>query len=571
MQTNNDIITKVYNNTYKYKCIVINFYKCLGGIMDIAINLIGGLGLFLFGMSYMGDGLQKAAGSKMKDILAALTKNKLMGVLVGTLVTGVIQSSSATTVMVVGFVNAGLMNLNQAVGIIMGANIGTTVTAFLVSLNITEVATFMVGLGVFIYLAAKKKKVKSIAEVIIGFGILFIGMNIMGNAMEPLETNPKFTGLITNFDNPLLGILVGFVMTAILQSSSATTGLLIAVATTGVITFEQAYPIVFGQNIGTCVTALLSSIGASKTAKRAAVIHLLFNVSGTLLFMIFLRKPVQWFILDMVPSYVPKQIAAGHILFNILNVIIIFPFSGLLVRASEFIVRKDDSESEHITKYIDERILITPSIALTQSAKEVLHLGNLAYEQFETAVKAFLESNEELAFKVFELERKVNELSKVTLEYLVKLDKVSLTNYEKDKLVVLMNALNDIERVGDHADNIGELVLYKIENKANFSQGAYDEIKTMFYNTMEVYKSTLTAIQTIDMGDCEKVIENDKKIDVMYKSLRKNHIERLNNYVCEPNAGVIFLDIIGNLERIGDHSSNIAESIIEALVKQNKH
>lgn len=539
--------------------------------MDIAINLIGGLGLFLFGMSYMGDGLQKAAGSKMKDILAALTKNKLMGVLVGTLVTGVIQSSSATTVMVVGFVNAGLMNLNQAVGIIMGANIGTTVTAFLVSLNITEIATLMVGVGVFIYLASKKKKVKSIAEVIIGFGILFVGMNIMSTAMKPLETNPQFTGLMTNFDNAFLGILVGFIMTAILQSSSATTGLLIAIAATGVITFEQAYPIVFGQNIGTCVTALLASIGANKTAKRAAVIHLLFNVSGTILFMLFLRKPVQWFILDLVPVNVPRQIAAGHIIFNIVNVIILFPFSNLLVKASEIVVKSDINDEKHVTKYIDERILITPSIALTQSAKEVLHLGNLAYEQFDTAVRAFLENNEELAYKVFELERKVNELSKASLEYLVKLDKVSLTNYEKDKLVVLMNAINDIERVGDHADNIGELVLYKIENKANFSEDAYNEIKTMFNDTMMVYKATLTAIQTISMDDCESVIENDKKIDVMYKELRKNHIERLNNFICEPNAGVIFLDIIGNLERIGDHSSNIAESIIEALVNQRKH
>lgn len=539
--------------------------------MDIAINLIGGLGLFLFGMSYMGDGLQKAAGSKMKDILAALTKNRLMGVLVGTLVTGVIQSSSATTVMVVGFVNAGLMNLNQAVGIIMGANIGTTITAFLVSLNITKVATLMIGFGVFMYLVAKKKKVKSIAEVIIGFGILFVGMKFMGNAMEPLESNPQFTGLMIKFDNPFLGILVGFVMTALLQSSSATTGLLIAVSATGAINFNQAYPIVFGQNIGTCVTALLSSIGASKTAKRAAVIHLLFNVIGTLLFILFLRHPVQYMVYQIVPTYVPKQIAAGHIFFNVINVIILFPFANLLVKASELIIKTDGSEETHITKYIDERLLVTPSIALTQTTKEVLHLGNIAYEQFTTAIKAFFENNEELAYKVFEIEKKVNELSKVTLEYLVKLDKVSLTNYEKDKLVVLMNALNDIERVGDHADNIGELVLYKIENKVNFSENANDEIKEMFNDTLAVYKSTLDAIKTIDCDDCDKVIVNDNKIDVMYKALRKNHIERLNNYVCEPNAGVIFLDIIGNLERIGDHSSNIAESILEALVKQKKH
>ncbi|MDD2494098.1 MAG: Na/Pi cotransporter family protein [Tissierellia bacterium] len=538
--------------------------------MDIAINLIGGLGLFLFGMSYMGDGLQKAAGSKMKDILAALTKNRLMGVLVGTLVTGVIQSSSATTVMVVGFVNAGLMNLNQAAGIIMGANIGTTITAFLVSLNITKVATFLIGIGVLIYLAAKKKKVKSIAEVIIGFGILFVGMNFMGDAMGPLETNPQFTGLMTKFDNPFLGILVGFVMTAILQSSSATTGLLIAVATTGVINFNQAYPIIFGQNIGTCVTALLSSIGATKTAKRAAVMHLLFNVTGTLIFMLFLRYPVQYLVYQIVPTYVPKQIAAGHIFFNIANVVILFPFANLLVKASEFIIKSDGSEEIHITKYIDERLLVTPSIALTQTAKEVLHLGNIAYEQFTTAIKAFIKNDEELVYKVFEIEKKVNELSKVTLEFLVKLDKVSLTNYEKDKLVVLMNALNDIERVGDHADNIGELVLYKIENKVNFSDSAKEEIKEMFDDTVKAYKLSLNALKTIDSDDCGKVILMDDKIDEMYRELRKNHIERLNNYVCEPNSGVIFLDIISNLERIGDHSANIAESVLEALTKERR-
>lgn len=538
--------------------------------MSIAINLIGGLGLFLFGMSFMGDGLQKAAGNKMKDILAALTKNRLMGVLVGTLVTGVIQSSSATTVMVVGFVNAGLMNLNQAVGIIMGANIGTTVTAFLVSLNITQFATLMVGLGVFMYLIAKRKKIKSMAEVIIGFGILFIGMELMGDAMVPLETNPNFTGLMTKFDNPYLGILVGFVMTAILQSSSATTGLLIAIATTGVITFEQAYPIVFGQNIGTCVTALLASIGANKTAKRAAVIHLLFNITGTLLFMLFLRKPVQMIIYSMVPNYVPQEIAAGHIFFNIINVVILFPFANLLVKASEFLIKDDGTETQKVTKYIDDRLLVTPSIALTQAAKEVLHLGNLALEEFETAVKAFFSNDEEMAHRVFDIEQKVNEINKKTIEYLVKLDKVSLTNYEKDKLVVLLNSINDIERIGDHADNIGELVLYKIENKVNFSDKANDELKEMFDETKKMYKNTLNAIATMDRDECNNIIANDDIIDEMYKNLRKNHIQRLNDYVCEPNAGIVFLDIISNLERMGDHSTNIAESLLEAANKNEK-
>ena len=533
--------------------------------MDIAIGLIGGLGLFLFGMFYMGDGLQKAAGSKMKDILAALTKNKLMGVLVGTLVTGVIQSSSATTVMVVGFVNAGLMNLNQAVGVIMGANIGTTVTAFLVSLNITKVATFMVGVGVAIFLIAKKRKVKSLAEVIIGFGILFIGMDLMKTAMEPFESNPEFISLMTKFDNPFLGIIVGFVMTAILQSSSATTGLLIAVAATGIITFEQAYPIIFGQNIGTCVTALLASIGANKTAKRAAVIHLLFNVTGTVLFMIFLRNPVAWMVYRLVPVNVPQQIAAGHIFFNVINVIILFPFSGLLVKASELIVRKDGRETESVTKYIDDRILVTHSIALIQSAKEVLHLGNIVMAQFEAAKKAFLESKEELVYEIFEHEKEVNKLHKEILEYLVKLDKFSLTNAEKDKLFVMLNATSDIERVGDHIDNIGELLLYKIENKADFSEEATFEITSMFDLTIKAYKYSLNALTCTDPDDLKAVAKYEEEIDKMYKVLRKNHIDRLNNLICNPNAGIVFLDMISNLERVGDHSMNIAEHIMEVV------
>lgn len=535
--------------------------------MDIIIGLIGGLGLFLFGMSFMGDGLQKSAGNKMKDILAALTKNKLMGVLVGTLVTGVIQSSSATTVMVVGFVNAGLMNLNQAVGVIMGANIGTTVTAFLVALNITKIATVSVGIGVILYLVSKHRKIKSIAEVIIGFGILFIGMKFMSDAMSPLKTNEEFLSLITKFDNPILGILVGFIMTAILQSSSATTGLLIAVSTTGVISFSQAYPIIFGQNIGTCVTALLASIGANKTAKRAAVIHLLFNVVGTVIFIIFLRIPVEMLIYKFVSSNVPQQIAAGHILFNIINVILLFPFSGLLVKASEFIIRTDGEDSERITKYIDDRLLVTPSVALIQASKEVLHLGNIVLEQFNVATKAFFTGDSDLCFKVFDIEKKVNQLNRVTIEFLVKLDKEEMTDYEKDKLVVLMNTIDDIERVGDHADNIGELALYKIENSATFSEEANQELREMFELTNNVYKSSLNVLKTNDYDESMKLIKDDKKIDVMYKTLRKNHIERLNTYVCEPNAGIVFLDLIGNLERIGDHSSNIAETIIEIISK----
>lgn len=307
--------------------------------MDIVVSLIGGLGLFLFGMSYMNEGLQKAAGKKMKSILAVLTKNKFMGVILGMVVTGIIQSSSATTVMVVSFVNAGLMNLNQATGIIMGANIGTTVTAVLVSMNITKAATFLGGIGVFLFLISKNKKVKHISQIVIGFGILFVGMDIMENAAVPLRSNPQFISLMIRFKNPYLGILSGFVMTAVLQSSSATTGLLIAMSSTGAIPLNNAYPIVFGQNIGTCVTAMLASIGTNITARRAAFIHLMFNVAGTILFMVFIRIPVERFILEIVPSNVPRQIALGHILFNVISVVLIFPFSDWLVKSSEIMVK----------------------------------------------------------------------------------------------------------------------------------------------------------------------------------------------------------------------------------------
>lgn len=538
--------------------------------MDIAISLIGGLGLFLFGMSYMGDGLQKAAGNKMKSILAALTKNKFMGLLVGTLVTAVIQSSSATTVMTVGFVNAGLMNLDQAVGIIMGANIGTTVTAFLVALDITKIATLLVGIGVFVYLAAQKIKVKSFAEVIIGFGILFVGMDLMKNSMAPLQENPAFMGMLTKFTNPFLGLLVGFAMTAVLQSSSATTGLLIAVSASGGITLPMAYPIVFGQNIGTCVTALLSSIGANKTAKRAAVIHLLFNVIGSLLFIFILRYPVQWLILQIVPVNVPQQIAAGHILFNLINVIILFPFSSLLVKVSKLIIKGQDEDKDNIIKYIDQRLLATPPIAINQAAKEVMRLGKMVYNEFEISIDAFLTKNETLAYKVFDIEKNVNALTKLILVFLVKLDKEALTDIEKDKLVTLMNCINDIERVGDHADNIAELSLYKINNNVSFSESAIIEIKEMYKLTKEVYQMALDALTTIDCDDCNKVKTYDKNIDIMFKNLRKNHIDRLNNHVCEPNSGVIFLDIISNLERIGDHSSNIATIILEVINKKSE-
>ncbi len=533
--------------------------------MNIAINLLGGLGLFLFGMNFMGDGLQKVAGSKMKSILAALTKNKFMGLIVGTLVTAVIQSSSATTVMTVGFVNAGLMNLGQAVGIIMGANIGTTITAFLVSLDITKIATVMVGVSSFMLILAKRKRIKNIAEVTIGFGILFVGMEMMKNAMGPLQNNPEFMSLLTKFTNPYLGLFVGFVMTAILQSSSATTGLLIAVASGGGISLAMAYPIIFGQNIGTCVTAMLSSIGANKTAKRAAVIHLLFNVFGSAIFLFVLRFPVEWLILKFVQSNVPQQIATGHILFNLVNVVLLFPFSNMLVKASELVIRGKDIEKESIVKYIDERLFATPPIAVHQAAREVLHLGKTAAAELDSAIDAFINKNEDAIYITHEKEKMVNSLTRHILEFLVKLDKEDLSSHEKDKIVVLMNCINYIERVGDHAKNIAELATFKIEDEVIFSDLAVTEFKDMYALTKEIYQLSLNALVTTDSNDCENIFAKDDVIDKMFANLRANHMDRLNKNVCVPKSGVIFLDAISDLERIGDHAKNIATAILEII------
>lgn len=537
--------------------------------MDIAIGLIGGLGLFLFGMTYMGDGLQRAAGERMKNILAVLTKNKFMGLLVGTVVTMIIQSSSATTVMTVGFVNAGLMNLQQAIGIIMGANIGTTATAFLVSLSIDKLAPLFIGIGVFVHISAKKKKIKDFSQVIIGFGILFLGMDLMKNAVKPLQESPIFLDILSNLNNPFLGILAGFGITALLQSSSATTGLLIAVASGGGITIQMAFPIIFGQNIGTCVTALLSSVGANKVAKRASVMHLLFNVIGTLIFLIFLAKPISQLVIYMVPDGIEMQIAAAHILFNIINVIILFPFSNLIVKAATFLVKGEDDMTEDKVKYIDNRLFATPSIALAQAARETLRMGKIVSKQLEISIDSFINKDEKKAMKVFEIEKQVNSLARTILIFLVKLDKISLTDAEKDKLVTLMNTLNDIERVGDHADNIAELSMYMIENDVAFSNNAKTEVSEMFNMTREMYGMSLTVLKTIDTKLAEEVINKDDVIDATFRTLRSNHIERLNSHICEPNAGIIFLDTINNLERIGDHASNIAESVVEVIKKKN--
>lgn len=536
--------------------------------MNIVFGLIGGLGLFLFGMTYMGNALQKSAGPRMRNILAALTKNRIIGVVVGALVTMVIQSSSATTVMTVGFVNAGLMNLTQAIGIIMGANIGTTVTAQLVAFKLTDIAPLVLGIGVAFWFGSKKKKVKETAGIFIGFGLLFLGMAMMKDAITPLKELDAFKTAITSFNNPIVGIFTGFAITAILQSSSATTGLLIAVAGSGLMTIEMAYPILFGENIGTCVTAMLAGIGANKTAKRAALMHLIFNVLGTILFLVFLRIPVQYLVEVLSPDNIERQIANAHTLFNIISVIIMLPFASWIVKIAERLIKGDDMEREGDLKYVDERLFATPVVALVQVSKEVLRMAKMVEQQLIDARTAIMNNDEDMVYSIFEKEKHVNAIEKQLLEYMVSLSKLSLTGRQRDKIATLMNTINDVERVGDHADNIAELALVNIEHNAKFSEMAREELIGMFELVIDSYKLSILTYKTTESELGNKVFEKEYKINEMEKKLRKSHIQRLNEGACVTQTGIIFLDTISNLERIGDHAANIAGSIIEVINRE---
>lgn len=533
--------------------------------MQIAFGVLGGLGLFLYGMNLMGTGLQKAAGEKLKKLIEMLTSNRLMGVIVGTVVTMVVQSSSATTVMVIGFVNAGLMTLSQSVGVIMGANIGTTVTAQLIAFKLSDYAPVVVAIGVAIWLFSSKKKNKEIAEILIGFGVLFIGMDFMGDYLKPLGEYEAFKNILISLKNPVLGIIVGIGLTAILQSSSASMGLLLALASQGLIGLDIALPILFGENIGTTTTALISSVGANKTAKRAALMHFLFNVVGTLLFMIVLQGPVQTLVMRFSPNDVQRQIANAHTLFNVLNVAIQFPFAGLLVLAVKKLVKGDVEEEIHGPKYLDTRIIETPSIAVGQASKEVLRMGKIVKLNLRTSIESFYSKDEKLTQKVFQEEKNINELENAITEYLIQLSNAPLTDEQQATVTTLFHAINDIERVGDHADNIAELAQDRIDRKLWFTDTALDELHIMFDKVEDIYNKSLLAFKTADPKIAEEVVSLEAEVDVMEKDYRQRHIERLNTQSCAPSSGIIFLDLISNLERIADHSSNIAMYILDAL------
>ena len=538
--------------------------------MDIAIGIMGGLGLFLYGMNLMGDGLQKSAGSKLKRIIELLTSNVIMGVLVGMVVTMIIQSSSATTVMVVGFVNAGIMSLPQAIGVIMGANIGTTITAQLVSLDVNFLAPIALGIGIVIYMFSKKPKYKHIAEILIGFGILFTGMDFMKEAVKPLAEYKGFTDMLLSFGHhPILGVLMGFAITAIVQSSSASMGMLIALASQGLIPVTAALPILYGENIGTCVTSLISSIGASRNARRAAIMHLTFNVLGSMIFMLILSKPIVAIVTAIDPTDAARQIANAHTLFNIINVIILLPFNKLIVKLALKLVPQNNDEKNDdskTVKFIDDRMIETPSIALANIEKETLRMGEKAKESLNAAMEGIMEKSNEKIELSFRREKLINELQKSIINYLIKLSKASLDEESRETVDALFNTVNDIERIGDHAENIAELGKDIKDSEISFSDVGLVELKDMYNKVVSTYTYALEAMRTSNVDLACKVIKMEEQVDMMEKSCRANHMNRLNSSSCSIDSGVIYLDIISNLERVSDHAVNIAQQVIAERV-----
>lgn len=529
------------------------------------LSMAGGLGLFLFGIRTMGDGLENAAGAKLKRMLEVLTGNRFLAVLVGFVVTAIIQSSTATTVMVVGFVNAGMMSLAQAVGVIMGANIGTTVTSLLIALNFSSVAAAAVLVGVILMLASKKTVVKNLGAIFTGFGLLFLGIDMMSDSMAPLRDSAGFMNFIVTVSEsplrPLFGIILGIVMTAVLQSSSASVGVLQTLAMQGLVPLKFSVFVLFGQNIGTCLTALFSTVGAKKNSKRAAVIHLLFNLIGTGIFILIalLTPYVEW--IEKLSPDPMAQIAISHIVFNIVSTVVMFPFAKALVKLSYLLVPgKDDSESEMHCKFIDDRLLNTPPFAVMQVSKEVARMAKLARDNFETSAHALINRSDKDLDKVMENEEIINYLNHHITSYLVKLNALDITDSDSDYIARVFHAINDIERVGDHAINLAEAAQHNIGEGLKFSDPAREELNQLCGSVVTLLERSMAAFdnQSLSDNEAKELSDLEEHIDDLTLECQDSHIFRLNRKECNTEAGMLYLNTITDFERVGDHAINIA-------------
>ncbi|WP_101844925.1 Na/Pi cotransporter family protein [Halobacillus sp. Marseille-P3879] len=529
-------------------------------------EFIGGLGIFLFGLKYLADGLQRTAGDRLREILDKFTSNPFMGVLAGLVVTVLVQSSTTTTVLTVGLVNAGFMTFRQAIGVIMGANIGTTVTAFIIGIDVGAYGLPILAVGSFFLFFFKSKKVANWGQTLFGLGALFFGLDVMSGGMKPLRSLEAFQELTVSMsDNPVLGVVIGTLFTVIVQSSSATIGILQQLMGEGLVDLQAALPVLFGDNIGTTITAVLASIGASVGAKRAATAHVIFNVLGATVFLILLvpfYAFVDWLriTLDLNPE---MTIAFAHGSFNIANTIVQFPFIAFLAWLVMKIIPGNDSEIEFKPQHLDPIFIEqSPSLALDQAKEEVIRMGEYAYKGLEETGLYLNNKQQKHSELAMQIEEALNNLDRKITDYLVDLSQAELSDEDSHKHTALMDSVRDIERIGDHFENIIELIDYKNSNKVLLTEQAIEDLNEMFDLTLMTVKQATKSLEFMDREEALSVVQKENELDRMERTFRKKHIIRMNEGLCTGQAGIVFVDMLSNLERIGDHAVNIAEEVL---------
>ncbi len=531
-------------------------------VTDI-ISLFGGLGLFLFGMKLMSDGLEQVAGARMRSILEFFTQNRFIGMMVGLIFTGIIQSSNATTVMVVSFVNSGLMQLHQATGVILGANIGTTVTGQLIAFNLAEIAPLFVIIGAVMYMFFEKPNVKKIGIVLLGFGILFMGLSTMGEKMTSLQDSPQIVALLQSMRSPLIAILLGFVVTAVLQSASASVGIIILMAAQGLLAFEVCFFLILGCNMGCCISALLVSLNGNKDAKRAAGIHLLFNIIGSLIVFIILTvalDPICNLFMKISGGDVGRAVANANTLIKVFEVALLFPFMGWIVKLTYVLIPGEDvvPEEAYKLKYIGNRKNISPATAVIDAIHEMQHMGELAKDNLLKSMDALCKLDQEKIKEVYEQEKYIDYLNQEITDYLVQISGLDIPMADGKMVGGLFHVVNDIERIGDHAENFADSAKRRCEKEIPFSEKALKQMQEMTEMVLQQLDYAFNMFSNQSLAYMREILRLEDAVDEKEKRLRKAHIKRLTKGKCTPEAGVLYSEVISGLERVGDHATNIA-------------
>ncbi len=535
--------------------------------MELIVNLLGGLGLFLFGMKFMSEGLQKAAGARLRSILEAMTKNKIIAVLFGALFTAIIQSSGATTVMVVTFVNTGIMSLAQSIGIIFGANIGTTITSQLVAFNLTGIAPFILFIGAVFVMFGRKPMVKKVGEVLLGFGALFMGISFMKDAMADLKDYQTVMTVLGSMKNPILAILFGTAITVVVQSSSVTVSILLLMASQGLIDLPVCFYVILGCNIGSCTPAVLASLDTKKDARRAAAIHVMFNVFGMVIIGILLAfgmEQFESFILHISGSDIGRCVANADTFYKIFQTIIFLPLSAQFVAMSRRLIPgEDQEEKEYQLLYIGKQNTFTPSIAVVETTQEIERMGKMARENLNLAMEAFFDGDQKKINRVYEVENQIDFLSREITDYLVKINQLQLPVVDAKRIGGLFHVVSDIERIGDHAENIADAAVKSHDENMKFTKKGEREIREMHEKTMLILQESMEMFTTLDKKNLPDILELENSIDNMERELQQNHVRRMAKGKCLPMTGILFTDLVTGLERVADHATNIAFSILE--------